>query len=263
VLGDAGKIPPPRPILDLGMARVAARDVVIEFPIYDATHRSLKKKLLNATTGGRISHDASNRLTVRALDGVSFDLHPGDRIGLIGHNGAGKTTLLRVLSGVYEPVAGTLHIEGRVASLLDPSLGIDPEASGYENIILRALLLGLSRADIERRLEEIAEFTELGQYLDMPLRTYSTGMQLRLAFAVSTSVDADILLMDEWLGVGDNEFQPKASRRMDDLVARAKILVLASHNHALLKQMCNRLFKLEHGRMQELPVSCVEVARTG
>jgi lipopolysaccharide transport system ATP-binding protein len=113
--------------------------------------------------------------------------------------------------------------------------------------------MGLRRRDIERRIDEIAEFTELGQYLDMPLRTYSTGMQLRLAFAVSTSVDADILLMDEWLGVGDSEFQPKARRRLDDLVARAKILVVASHNHDLLRDVCNRFFRLEHGKIQELP----------
>jgi lipopolysaccharide transport system ATP-binding protein len=235
------------------MARIEATNLMIEFPVYDMTHRSLKKKLFNATTGGAIGRDASNRLTVRALDGVSFVLRPGDRVGLMGHNGAGKTTLLRVLSGVYEPVAGTLHVEGRVASLLDHSLGIDPEASGYENIILRSLIMGLRRRDIERRIDEIAEFTELGQYLDMPLRTYSTGMQLRLAFAVSTSVDADILLMDEWLGVGDSEFQPKARRRLDDLVARAKILVVASHNHDLLRDVCNRFFRLEHGKIQELP----------
>jgi lipopolysaccharide transport system ATP-binding protein len=235
------------------MARIEATNLMIEFPVYDMTHRSLKKKLFNATTGGAIGRDASNRLTVRALDGVSFVLRPGDRVGLMGHNGAGKTTLLRVLSGVYEPVAGTLHVEGRVASLLDHSLGIDPEASGYENIILRSLIMGLRRRDIERRIDEIAEFTELGQYLDMPLRTYSTGMQLRLAFAVSTSVDADILLMDEWLGVGDSEFQPKARRRLDELVARAKILVVASHNHDLLRDVCNRFFRLEHGKIQELP----------
>jgi lipopolysaccharide transport system ATP-binding protein len=239
------------------MARVAATSVTIEFPIYDLTHRSLKKKLISATTGGRIGRDASNRLAVRALDDISFVLSPGDRVGLVGHNGAGKTTLLRVLSGVYEPVAGTLHVEGRVASLLDLALGIDPEASGYENIVLRSLLMGLRSGDIERRIDEIAEFTELGEYLDMPLRTYSAGMLLRLAFAVSTSVDADILLMDEWLGVGDSEFQPKARRRMADLVARAKIFVVASHNHDLLKQVCNRFFRLEHGRMQEVPAGAL------
>lgn len=235
------------------MARIVAENVVIEFPIYDAGHRSLKKQLLSATTGGRIARDAQNRMTVRALDGISFEIHPGDRVGLMGHNGAGKTTLLRALSGVYEPITGSLSIQGSMASLLDVSLGIDPEASGYENIVLRALLMGLKPDEIERRLGGIAQFSELGQYLDMPVRTYSAGMQLRLAFAVSTSVDADILLMDEWLIVGDSDFQPKAKRRMDELVERAKILVIASHDHSLLKQNCNRFFQLEHGKFKTSP----------
>lgn len=239
------------------MSRITARNLVVEFAIYDAAHRSLKKQLLSATTGGRIARDARDRVLVRALDGVSFEIGPGDRVGLVGHNGAGKTTLLRVLSGIYEPIEGSLAVEGRVASLLDVSLGIDPEATGYENILLRALLMGLRPREIEGRMAEIAEFTELGQYLDMPVRTYSAGMQMRLAFAVSTSVEADVLVMDEWLGVGDSEFQPKARRRMEELVARTKILVVASHDHNLLKSVCNRVLRMEHGRIEEVPVAAI------
>jgi len=239
------------------VSRIVAQDLVVEFPIYDAGHRSLKKKLLSATTGGRIARDAGNRVIVRALDNVSFSMEAGDRIGLIGHNGAGKTTLLRVLSGIYEPVGGSLMVDGRVATLLDIYLGIDAEATGYENIWLRALMMGLRPADIDQKVTDIAEFSELGEYLDMPLRTYSAGMRLRLAFAVSTSIDADILLMDEWLSVGDSGFQPKAKQRMEELVARTKILVLASHDYSLLKSMCNRVLRLAHGKVEEVALGSI------
>jgi len=234
------------------MALVSANNIVVEFPIYDAAHRSLKKQLINATTGGRIARDSGNRVTIRALDQATFTLRPGDRVGLIGHNGAGKSTLLRVLSGIYEPVQGELVVQGTVATLLELSLGMDFEASGYENIRLRALMMGLTPKEIRSKLDDIAGFTELGDYLDMPVRTYSSGMQLRLAFAVSTAVDAHIILMDEWLGVGDSEFQPKAMKRMEELVARTSILVVASHDHHLLKGVCNRIFRLEHGKVVEM-----------
>lgn len=239
------------------MSRIIAQDLVVEFPIYDASHRSIKNQLLSSAMGGRIARDAGNRVIVRALDGVSFSIQAGDRIGLVGHNGAGKTTLLRVLTGVYEPVGGSLVIEGRVATLLDINLGIDPDATGYENIRMRALMMGLAPAAIEPKIDDIARFSELGGYLDMPLRTYSSGMRLRLAFAVSTSVDADILLMDEWLSVGDADFQPKAKRRMEELVARTKILVVASHDTSLLKTVCNRLLRLVHGKVEEVPLESV------
>ena len=234
------------------MALVSAKNIVVEFPIYDAAHRSLKKQLINATTGGRIARDSSNRVTVRALDQATFTLNPGDRVGLIGHNGAGKSTLLRVLLGIYEPVQGELVVQGTVATLLELSLGMDIEASGYENIWLRGLMMGLTPKELRSKVDDIAGFTELGDYLDMPVRTYSSGMQLRLAFAVSTAVDAHIILMDEWLGVGDSEFQPKARKRMEELVARTSILVVASHDHHLLKSVCNRIFRLEHGKVAEM-----------
>jgi lipopolysaccharide transport system ATP-binding protein len=236
------------------VSQITARDVVVDFPIYDAGHRSLKTQLLSSATGGRIARDASNHVTVRALDNVSFSIRAGDRVGLVGHNGAGKTTLLRVLSGIYEPVGGSLIVDGRVATLLDINLGIDAEATGYENIRMRALMMGLHPSAIEPKIDDIARFTELGDYLDMPLRTYSSGMRLRLAFAVSTSVDADILLMDEWLGVGDADFQPKAKQRMEELVARTKILVVASHDYNLLRSVCNRVLRLAHGKIEEVPV---------
>lgn len=233
------------------MAHIHASGVVIEFPLFGSIHRSLKSTVLHVATGGRLATDAAHRMVVRALDGVSFDIRPGDRVGLVGHNGAGKTTLLRALSGVYEPIRGVLDISGRVASLLDLHLGVDPDASGLENIQLRGVLAGLQPAEIRAKTAEIAQFTELGQYLDMPVRTYSSGMQLRLLFAVVTSIDADILLMDEWLSVGDAEFAKKASQRLEELVERTPILVLASHSLELIHKVCNRILRLEHGALVE------------
>ncbi|MBM3524340.1 MAG: ABC transporter ATP-binding protein [Alphaproteobacteria bacterium] len=228
---------------------IDADSIVVEFPIYNVGHRSLKRAVLHATTGGRVARSAANRVTVRALDGLSFRVRPGDRIGLVGHNGSGKTTLLRVLAGIYEPVQGALRIQGKAASLLDLNLGIDQEATGYENIMLRGVLAGFAPKEIRAKMDEIADFTELDDYLEMPVRTYSSGMQLRLAFAVATSIDADILLMDEWLSVGDAEFAKKASERLERLVERTPILVLASLSPELIAKVCNRVFRLEHGRI--------------
>ncbi len=230
-------------------ASITATDLSIDFPIFNASHRSLKKRVLHATTGGRIAGDAGQRVSVRALEGLNFDLRPGDRVGLVGHNGAGKTTLLRVLSGVYPPSSGKLDVQGRIASLTDISVGIDGEATGFENIYLRGIVMGMTPAEINEKMDEIADFSELGDYLNMPVRTYSSGMQLRLAFAVSTSVQADIILMDEWLSVGDAKFAKKASERLDHMVANSSILVIASHQEDILERLCNRRITMEHGKL--------------
>ena len=236
------------------MAYIEARDVVVEFPIYNVAQSSLKQAVLRAATGGTLARDSANRVIVRALDGVSFQLREGDRVGLFGPNGSGKTSLLRTLSGIYEPLHGRLETRGRIVTLLDFSFGIDVEATGYDNILLRGIMMGLHPQEISRKVDDIAEFTELGDYLHMPVRTYSSGMQLRLAFAVSTSVEADILLMDEWLSVGDETFAEKASRRLHDLVSRSSILVMASHSPALIESVCNRMFRMERGRIVEQSV---------
>lgn len=228
---------------------ISARNLSVEFPIYDNSHRSLKKKVLNLTTGGRIGSDAGKHPIVRALDSLNFEFGHGDRIGLVGHNGSGKTTLLRVLSGVYAPVRGQLTVRGKIASLLDVSMGLDPDATGFENIYLRGIMDGIKPALIRSKIDEIADFTDLGEYLNLPVRTYSSGMMLRLAFAISTSVEADILIMDEWLSVGDAEFSAKAATRLDTLVGNAAILVIASHDPALIARICTRKIHLEHGRV--------------
>lgn len=231
------------------MSYIKAQNLVVEFPLFNNTHRSIKNAVLHATTGGRLAKYAGKTTGVRALDTLNFEIQKGDRVGLMGHNGSGKTTLLRVLAGAYEPTHGALYLKGRVASLLDISLGMDHDATGYENIFLRGIMMGLTPAEIREKTDEIAAFTELGEYLDMPVRTYSSGMQLRLAFAVSTSVQADIIVMDEWLSVGDAGFMARASERLQKLVDGASILVIASHDPNLIRKICNRAFCMEHGRI--------------
>ena len=248
------RVLPPLPVADclLGMnAMVSLRleSVTVDFPVYNTSARSLKNRLLHHGTGGRIARGAGNRLLVRALDKVSLSLAHGDRLALIGPNGAGKTTLLRVLAGAYEPTRGRVWRRGRTAPLLNVSLGIDSEATGYENIMTRGLFLGLMPEQVRERMDEIAAFTELGDFLAMPVHTYSAGMRLRLAFAVCTCFEPEILLMDEWLGIGDRSFVEKAKRRLEEFVDRAGILVLASQNATLLERVCTTGIVLDAGKI--------------
>lgn len=230
-------------------ASIIAENLTVDFTVYNSPHRSLKKNLLKIATGGRISSEAGGGITIRALDGVSFSLTSGDRLGVMGHNGSGKSTLLRVLAGVYEPSGGRLEVQGKIASLLDISIGMDPEASGIENIYLRGLLLGLGKEEIRQKVEEIVDFSGLGDFIDLPIRTYSSGMAMRLAFSIATCVEADILLMDEWLSVGDADFVKKAEDRLKSLVNKTPILVMASHSPEVLKEVCTRVIRLEGGRV--------------
>jgi len=236
------------------MAHIVAEGVGVDFAIYGASSRSLKKALLSAATGGMIALDTSDHVLVRALDDVSFELRDGDRVGLVGHNGSGKSTLLRVLAGAYEPVRGRVSIEGRIASMLNIWIGIDQQATGYENIFLRGVVMGFRPREIRPLVDEIIAFSELGDYIHMPMRTYSSGMAMRLAFAISTCVSADILLMDEWLSVGDHAFSEKAKSRLAALVKGAKILVLASHDESLIRANCNKIMRLSHGSLTSLEV---------
>jgi lipopolysaccharide transport system ATP-binding protein len=237
-----GKAPP---------VSVSCRDLTLRFPVYGVDAKSLKKRLAAVTVGGRLGSHAGVT-DVTALTRVNLELKAGDRLGLVGHNGSGKTTLLRALSGAYEPDEGQVEVQGRIAALLDLSLGIDSSATGLDNIRLRGRIAGLSTREIDERMDEIAEFTGLGPFLAMPVKTYSAGMQARLAFAAATAVEADVLLMDEWIAVGDAEFQQLAHRRLLKLVERAGILVLASHDHDLLRLYCNKVMRLEGGVATEV-----------
>jgi ABC-type polysaccharide/polyol phosphate transport system ATPase subunit len=238
------------------MSMISLANVCVAFPVYGSRQLSLTNRLLSTTSGGRIGSDSHSRTVVEALFDISLELRAGDRLGLIGHNGAGKSTLLRVMAGIYEPGAGRVCRKGKVAPLFDVSLGMDPDSTGYENIRLRGLFLGLTNKQIRAIADDIADFSGLGEFLNMPIRTYSSGMHLRLAFSVSTSVEPEILLLDEAIAVGDAAFVEKANRRVEELVRKAGILVLASHSSSLMERVCNRAILLEHGRVvEEGPVS--------
>lgn len=233
------------------MASIQLENVSVSFPVYNAATRSIKNRIIQSATGGQIRADAtSQRISVvQALQDINLKLEDGDRLGLIGHNGAGKTTLLRVLGGIYEPNSGRVSVDGRTVPLFDISLGMDQESTGYENIILRGLFLGLTRREMKARMDEIADFTELGDFLDLPIRTYSAGMQMRLAFAVSTSVVPDILLLDEGIGAGDAAFLHKARERLARFTEQVSIIVLSSHSDELVRNMCAKAILMEHGQV--------------
>lgn len=245
------------------MLSIIGKDIHVEFPIYDHRMRSLKHTLglgplaksinrlatKRLNVGGQIGATDTGRIVIKALDGVSFEIHEGDRVGLLGHNGSGKTTLLRTLSGIYEPVGGVIRATGRVFPLFDLQLGMDVDATGIENIWMRGKMLGLTNEQIKDALDDIAEFTELGDYLYMPMRAYSTGMMLRLAFAISTAITPEILVLDEMIGAGDAAFIARADARLKEFLARTGILVIASHSMAMLRQWCNKGMLLEKGKL--------------
>lgn len=230
------------------MASLVLENVTIDFPIY-GSQKTFRHALFEKTTGGFIRREGNNnqRVTVRALENISLTLSHGDRLGMIGHNGAGKSTLLRVCAGVYEPTYGTVSIKGKVSPLFSTSPGLDGDDTGYENIQTCGMFLGMTPEEIVRKTPEIEQFSELGDYLSLPVRTYSTGMLVRLGFGIATSIDPEILLLDEGLGAGDARFAERANKRVDALVSRASILVLASHSDALIKTMCNKAILLQGG----------------
>ena len=232
------------------MASVAFENVSVDIPVFNASNRSLKNNIISAATGGQIKPRDDGRIVVRAIDQLSLDLEHGTRVGLVGHNGAGKSTILRVIAGIYEPTGGSVVVRGAVASMFDIGFGFDPDATGWDNIVLRGMFLGYSRREIESRSREIGDASGLGEFLDMPLRTYSAGMSTRLAFAVSTSITPEILLIDEGIGAGDAAFLAHAKERLRSFIGEAGLLVMASHSAELLQQWCSTGIWMEHGQMR-------------
>jgi ABC-type polysaccharide/polyol phosphate transport system ATPase subunit len=223
------------------MAHIKLDQASVEIPIYSNHNRSIKNSFLKKMTKDKILPQS-----VTALNNITLDLKDGDRLGVMGPNGAGKSTLLRTLAGVYHPTTGSIEVKGRISSLIDINLGMDYEATGYENIRMRGIMMGVSLKKIKTMEEEIADFSGLGGFLHMPIRTYSTGMHMRLGFAVSTAIEADIILMDEWLSVGDSDFLVKAEKRLHDYIEKSSILVIASHNQNTIKNICNMTLNLSH-----------------
>jgi ABC-type polysaccharide/polyol phosphate transport system ATPase subunit len=236
--------------IETNPVELTVENVSVSFPIYYGGSRSLKKSLLFRGSGGHLASDANHRVVVEALRGVTAQIRAGDRVALIGSNGAGKTTLLRVMAGIYEPVVGTVKSRGRISPMFDISLGIEHEISGYENIRMRGLILGMTPEEIEAQMQDIVDFTELGDYLDIPVRTYSSGMMTRLTFAVATCFAPEILLMDEWIMAGDASFISKARHRIEGFVAKASILVLASHSLETCRQFCNKALWMDQGQIR-------------
>lgn len=228
------------------MATVELWDVGVEYPVPELNAPTLKGAVGSFLTGGAIRRKGK-RVSVTALEGVTLALRPGDRVGLVGRNGAGKSTLLRVLSGLLPPTAGRVRIEGVVSPLLSIHQGMDERATGRQNIWTRARFMGISDDAIAERLGEVAAFSELGDYLELPLKTYSTGMRLRLAFSIATAFEPEILIMDEWIAVGDGPFRRKAYDRLSGLVGRSAIFAFASQTLALQRQLCSLGIVLNRG----------------
>lgn len=227
------------------MASITLSNASVEIPVFATGNNSLKTTLLRKI-GGRFDQSGPN-LLINALNDVSLEIRDGERVGLIGRNGAGKTTLLRVLAGVYPPTAGTVRVTGHVAPMFDLSLGMSPDATGLENVRTCGALWGLKPSEIDAGIEDIVEFTELGDFLKIPVRTYSAGMLLRLSFAIATLRQPEILLLDEVIGVGDAAFLAKAKARLARMVSRAQILVVSTHSDLILRDLCEKAIWLEQG----------------
>lgn len=227
------------------------QNVTVDIPVFDSS-RSLRKLVFNRYLGGNIQKTTRQHLFVRALDDISFSLEEGDRLGLIGHNGAGKSSLLNVLGGIYLPHQGSVEIKGKVTPLFNMILGLDTDDTGYENIYTIGMYYGLTRQAIDAKKDEIIEFSELGDFIYLPARTYSSGMLLRLSFAIVTSLEPEILLMDEDIGVGDANFADRAAVRLDSFYKKVGILVIASHSDDLIRKMCNKVMLLDHGKIIQI-----------
>lgn len=232
------------------MAHIKLENLSLNYPIYGSNARSLKSSLINVATGGKLKK-IHGSMMVEALQDINLELNSGDRLGLIGHNGAGKTTLLKVLAEIYTPSKGRLKIQGETNSLFDIEMGFDPEATGYENIVLRGLLLGLSRSAINALIPNVEAFADLGEFMQMPIKTYSSGMVVRLAFGIITSTPSEILLVDEVVNVGDTSFREKAKQRMTALIHQADIMVLSTHEPEIMREFCNKVLWLEHGKVKK------------
>src|SRR5262245_6439248 len=234
----------PRTLRPGERARIELDNVTMSYPVAPLQRRSIKTDLM-----GFLRRTSDNRITIEqitALEGVTVTVHQGERVGLVGQNGAGKSSLLRLIAGIYLPRAGAVTVHGRVQSVFDIGIGFETHATGRDNILYRGLVMGLEPAAIRARTEEIIRFADIGEFIDMPIRSYSAGMNVRLAFAISTYLEGDILLIDEVFGAGDLAFQSKAKLRMQQLLDAARIVCFASHDLMTIRDVCTRVLWI-HG----------------
>ena len=229
--------------------QIKLTNVDLDYFVYSLRSQSLRSAVFNLAVGGKMYKAAGDVAAVKALSNVNLEINEGDRIALVGHNGSGKTTLLKVIAGIYHPTRGELHIDGDITSMIAINAGLDMEATGLRNIHKLGMMRRLPRKVIDSRVDAIAEFSGLGDFLHLPVRTYSAGMLARLMFTVATEFEADILVLDEWLSAGDADFVKKAGQRMHQMVEDAKIVVMATHDHDLVRRVCNRVCELQGGKI--------------
>lgn len=227
---------------------ITLNNIIVEYPVLQSSRKFADSSFVSGLVGGLVNRTGRTS-RIRAINELSLNIEAGERIGLIGHNGSGKTTLLRVLAGALRPTSGKMDIQGRLVPLIDKGVGISELLTAEENIELPMRLLGASSSEIEDARASILEFTDLGDYAQLPVRMYSAGMSARLAFAISTAVKGDILLLDEWLGAGDLGFVEKATQRLNEFVKQSKILILASHSLELITSVCTRVLWFDHGQV--------------
>ncbi len=229
--------------------KIELSEASLTYPITTTLNRSIRADFANKLVGGKFKRYGRKQY-IQALENITLTIQAGDKIGLIGHNGAGKSTLLRMLAGIYEPTTGNIQINGKTTALLDMGTGVDAEATGLENITLRSLYMGYTKKEIKTKIDEIVEFSDLGNYIHMPMKIYSSGMRSRLMFAITTAFDCDILLLDEGIIAGDKTFQKKAKEKLNGFLSGKDVtLILASHSNAFLSQYCDKGLVLENGNI--------------
>jgi len=234
-----------KPIIDIN-------NLTIEYPVYGIRNLSLKTKIFQDVIGGSLFKNTNNLITIKAIENISLKLYPGDRVALIGHNGSGKSSLLKAIAGIYSPTNGSINVNGSITSMLDITIGLNNDSTGLENIIISGLLMGLSKEKIKGLKDEIIDFSGLNDFIHLPLRTYSSGMAMRLAFSIASTISSDIILIDEWISVGDSEFSLKVKNRLNEMIMKSKVMVIASHDLELCQKICNKFIHLENGRITSI-----------
>jgi ABC-2 type transport system ATP-binding protein/lipopolysaccharide transport system ATP-binding protein len=234
-------------VIDMTIS-VELKDVSLDYPVYDYSSLSLQKTIVSLASAGSISKPKDGVIKVRSVNKLSLELKAGDKLAIIGGNGAGKTSLLKLIAGIYEPSTGHRKVSGKITTILGTGFGFDEEATGYQNIMLGGIALGYSLNEMKECIVDIAEFSELGEFLNMPLRTYSAGMRARLAFGIATCKRPDIVIIDEGIGAGDAHFIEKANQRLERFLNDASIMIMASHSNGLLEKFCNKCLYMKNGK---------------